>query len=419
MNSHHVSSTNNQQKPQNEILNLFNKKRAESSTDLAKFKIDKFFKSSDLTLETKTRKKRKISLRKETVLSIHSKTSKRMNKKYKKDIEQNQSEEESDTENKIETIDSMNEENSVNIHKESLILFDEIDVVFREDVGFLAAINHFIKKSKKPIILTTNDDFLQDKINLNIEKINFVRPRVDAAMKYLKKISKLENYHLDTPSAYTLVQDCKCDMRRALLQLQATVSSSVQQIPLSKHKYELNNLNNYLPDALKQNDKQNYFDNFFYIDQLTKKLKSIDSFFHVEIPHSFKKYDLVLLKDGLSDNSTTCTNTSTFNPFLPVNSLTMTQDHSDDSISLTEYDRLYEFYEEYMTLLNGNLIDLKIWSKHGLVDQFNYSANSIVNKFAQNMMKSTSSREVSLDYRPFLQKICQIEEVNKMNSKRR
>ncbi len=52
---------------------------------------------------------------------------------------------------------------SLNIQRESLILFDEIDVIFKEDYGFWSAILHFIKRSKKPIVLTTSDEFLQVK----------------------------------------------------------------------------------------------------------------------------------------------------------------------------------------------------------------------------------------------------------------
>lgn len=40
----------------------------------------------------------------------------------------------------------------------SLILFEEVDVIFPEDVGFLAAIKTFMSTTKRPIILTTNGE---------------------------------------------------------------------------------------------------------------------------------------------------------------------------------------------------------------------------------------------------------------------
>jgi hypothetical protein len=72
-----------------------------------------------------------------------------------------------------------------------------------------------------------------------------------------------------------------------------------------------------------------------------------------------------------------------------------------------------------MTLFNNNLVDFKDWSKYGHVDQFNYSSNVSVNKFAFNSFKSTSSRSMSLDYRPFLQIICQLEEIKQTNNNKR
>ncbi|KAF7659960.1 hypothetical protein LDENG_00290480, partial [Lucifuga dentata] len=38
----------------------------------------------------------------------------------------------------------------------SLILFEEVDVIFHDDVGFLAAIKTFMTTTKRPVILTTN-----------------------------------------------------------------------------------------------------------------------------------------------------------------------------------------------------------------------------------------------------------------------
>lgn len=123
---------------------------------------------------------------------------------------------------------------SVNIQRESLILFDEIDVIFKEDVGFWSAIMHFIKRSRKPILLSTTDEYLQDKMNLNVEKIDFMQPRIDASVRFLKRVAKKEHAELDTPTAYQILNDTKCDLRRALIQLQMHVASNpTRRIELS------------------------------------------------------------------------------------------------------------------------------------------------------------------------------------------
>lgn len=38
----------------------------------------------------------------------------------------------------------------------SLILFEEVDVIFDEDSGFLAAIKTFMTTTKRPVVLTTS-----------------------------------------------------------------------------------------------------------------------------------------------------------------------------------------------------------------------------------------------------------------------
>lgn len=161
-------------------------------------------------------KKRKNSLRRETVLSAHQKSS--------------TSREDQATNETTPLPSTPTSSPSVKIHTESLILFDEIDVVFKEDVGFFAAINHFIKKSRKPIVLTTNDEFIltqaKTQVNLNVEKIRFNQPRVDAGVKFLKSVANSEKFDLDTSVAYKILNDCKCDMRRALVQLQTVIGSS-------------------------------------------------------------------------------------------------------------------------------------------------------------------------------------------------
>lgn len=40
----------------------------------------------------------------------------------------------------------------------SLILFEEVDVIFDDDSGFLAAIKTFMTTTKRPVILTTSGE---------------------------------------------------------------------------------------------------------------------------------------------------------------------------------------------------------------------------------------------------------------------
>ncbi|CAF1076722.1 unnamed protein product [Brachionus calyciflorus] len=183
------------------------------------------------------------------------------------------------------TSDSDNSDNrkAGNLHKESLILFDEIDVVFKEDVGFLSAIYHFVKKSKKPVILTTSDDFVWDKLSLDIEQIEFIRSKMDTALGYLRKIANLEGYKIEDLIIQKILQESKCDMRRSINELQALIGSNQKTIEnlnnknlICLNKADLSqckstkidsNLNKYSQDL---NTKINSYQAFKIIEDLSR-----------------------------------------------------------------------------------------------------------------------------------------------------
>jgi hypothetical protein len=354
---------------------------------------------------------------------------------------------------------------SVKIHTESLILFDEVDVVFREDVGFFSAINHFIKKSRKPIVLTTSDHFLQDKITLNIEKIQFSRPRVDAGVKFLKNVAVAERNELDTSTAYKIVHDCKCDMRRALCQLQAVLAATGPNPVQSCHRLldvyrksaaassTLNlarHLTRHVFTAPKcaHHTPSLYFDNLFVLDSLSRRLthlfkldcSDINGVNAVGADTSDRAYDLFLIKDGLSDHSTATTTSSNlaFNPFLTQQQIQGAAQyerntdsvHSLDRFDLTKFNTTYlkhellELYEHVMTLFNengssNNTIDFADWCKHGRSDRLGYAASSCMSRFAQHTNKFTSNKSLGLEYRPFLHEICRLEELKQQSQAKR
>ena len=263
-------------------------------------------------------------------------------------------------------------------------------------------------------------------------------------------------------------------MRRALIQLHALISSSNE--PKSDTNNEPGKLakmvmslvdddgsNNSTMDLSKYLDKaieekcvfhmRKYFDNLIFLDQLTKQLKvrylgwNSTRYMNDECPNSFKRYDMFILRDGLTDsvtsgpsssatsNSTTATSSSTPAGLQPstgqqmVAMATLTaaeiqnmlsnvavdffiKDDLSFSYSLTYKDQLFDIYKSFITLFNENrLIDINDWLMHGTVYRFNYPSNTAINKFAQASNKFTSNPALSMDYRPYLQKICQYEEL--------
>ncbi|XP_011472312.1 ATPase family AAA domain-containing protein 5 isoform X3 [Oryzias latipes] len=107
----------------------------------------------------------------------------------------------------------------------SLILFEEVDVIFEDDVGFLGAIKAFTKTTKRPVVLTTNDPLFKDRFDSSLEEIVFKAPSEGSVGSYLQLVSLAENRRLDSGDARNLAALTGADVRRCLLQLQLWLRS--------------------------------------------------------------------------------------------------------------------------------------------------------------------------------------------------
>ncbi|XP_073708632.1 ATPase family AAA domain-containing protein 5b [Garra rufa] len=107
----------------------------------------------------------------------------------------------------------------------SLILFEEVDVIFPEDVGFLAAIRTFMSTTKRPIVLTTNDPSFRGRLKGHFEEIHFQTPSLQTIRSYLQCLCLVENVRTDPEDVAFLLCQNKGDIRQSILQLQLWVCS--------------------------------------------------------------------------------------------------------------------------------------------------------------------------------------------------
>ncbi|XP_077474872.1 ATPase family AAA domain-containing protein 5 [Stigmatopora argus] len=107
----------------------------------------------------------------------------------------------------------------------SLILFEEVDVIFEEDSGFLAAIKTFMSTTKRPVILTTSDPAFGTVFDGNFEEIYFQRPSLLDVSNYLRLLCLAEDTRTDQRDVSTLLELNDCDIRQSLLQLQFWIRS--------------------------------------------------------------------------------------------------------------------------------------------------------------------------------------------------
>ncbi|KAL7829690.1 hypothetical protein AOLI_G00305750 [Acnodon oligacanthus] len=102
----------------------------------------------------------------------------------------------------------------------SLILFEEVDVIFDDDSGFLTAIKTFITTTKRPIILTTSDPTFSAMFDGSFDEIHFKAPSVVNLASYLQLLCLAENVRTDTQDLASLLHWNRCDVRQSLLHLQ-------------------------------------------------------------------------------------------------------------------------------------------------------------------------------------------------------
>ncbi|XP_035747523.1 ATPase family AAA domain-containing protein 5 [Egretta garzetta] len=107
----------------------------------------------------------------------------------------------------------------------SLILFEEVDIIFDEDAGFLSAIKTFMATAKRPVILTTNDPTFSLTFDGYFEEINFRTPSLINAASYLQVLCLAENLRTDVKDLAALLTTNNCDIRQSVLYLQFWVRS--------------------------------------------------------------------------------------------------------------------------------------------------------------------------------------------------
>ncbi|KAL3684222.1 hypothetical protein R1sor_002244 [Riccia sorocarpa] len=104
--------------------------------------------------------------------------------------------------------------------KLTVILFEDVDLQFEEDKGFWTALIQLAKKTKRPIILTTNSH--QPGLPQLLEKarIDFYYPSPQQLTLHASMISIAEGVACSPWMVNRLVESCRCDIRKLIMALQ-------------------------------------------------------------------------------------------------------------------------------------------------------------------------------------------------------
>ncbi|KAF8222174.1 hypothetical protein L208DRAFT_1462170 [Tricholoma matsutake] len=136
--------------------------------------------------------------------------------------------------------------------RQSLILLEEVDILFKEDSNFWPTVTSFIKDCKRPVICTCNDISLVPTLDLPLQTIlTFQACPAPVATSYLQGLCSAEGYLVERDSLLELYDStCECtdipisssalledfpvpDLRRTINCLQLRCSTTGGTIPPS------------------------------------------------------------------------------------------------------------------------------------------------------------------------------------------
>ncbi|XP_065898480.1 ATPase family AAA domain-containing protein 5-like isoform X2 [Dysidea avara] len=124
----------------------------------------------------------------------------------------------------------------VTLASHSVILVEEVDILFEDDKGFWSAMYDIINMSKRPIILTCNDPHLQLECHHNV--IDMCRPSEQELVDHLQVIALSHDFLLPAGMASTLSALLQCDVRQVIHTLHFSLchantseQDSIQDVP--------------------------------------------------------------------------------------------------------------------------------------------------------------------------------------------
>ncbi|XP_065881912.1 uncharacterized protein [Euphorbia lathyris] len=101
-----------------------------------------------------------------------------------------------------------------------LFLFEDVDIVFSEDRGFVSAIQQIADSVKWPVILTSNSDKPLVPNSLDRLEVNFKMPLGEELLQQINMVCAAEKVNVQPHLLEQLIEYCEKDIRKTIMHLQ-------------------------------------------------------------------------------------------------------------------------------------------------------------------------------------------------------
>ncbi|CAH8848905.1 unnamed protein product [Trichobilharzia szidati] len=153
----------------------------------------------------------------------------------------------------------------LNLNCNSVVLFDEVDVLFESDRGFWSGLSNLLQLARRPVVLTASDPSIIHNIPVPVYVCHTTSASSDLVIPYIRAICLAEGYDLSIQTANSLIKSIKssettsihdqsteyCDLRRLINELQWFAVSSSSECKTHNHmKNDLSSMMEFLYDPL-------------------------------------------------------------------------------------------------------------------------------------------------------------------------
>ncbi|KAH8877338.1 ATPase family AAA domain-containing protein 5 [Schistosoma japonicum] len=101
---------------------------------------------------------------------------------------------------------SSTKDSGLNLNCNSIVLFDEVDVLFESDRGFWSGLSSMLQLARRPVILTASDPSIVHNLPVPAYVCHIISASLELVVPYIRVLCLAEGFDLDVQSAKSLIK---------------------------------------------------------------------------------------------------------------------------------------------------------------------------------------------------------------------